>query len=59
MTKQIAEIPLKELIDVLGLYMDQQYADNIWDLISCLEIRLEAQPDTKVGDTLKSIYTEK
>jgi hypothetical protein len=57
MPKQIANIPLKELIEVLELYMDQQEAEYIWDLVSYLKIRLRKEPDVKVSGTLKNILT--
>ena len=53
--KKIANIPLSDLIYILNSYMDQQVADSIWDLVSCLEITLERTGDIEVAKTLEDI----
>lgn len=56
------QLSISELINILNKYMDQQVADNVWDLVTCLEITLKERGDIQVSETLddmKALWIKK
>lgn len=49
------QLSISELINILNKYMNQQVADNVWDLVTCLEITLKERGDIQVSETLYDI----